>query len=778
MPEKKTNLTLTVNVRLEQVREKQLPELTAYVFDGTGQFVAAKPMQKGEQGQVKLELPPELTGTTARLVLGPPLDHEKDDVPPWMTKLIRRNELRMEAASLAHLARKGGYEKRVSVTATGAVVDVRVFPHDWVKWLLCPCVVRGRLVKRIPLPDGTIKELGVCHACVKIYEVDKIPKIILRLSERELFRLRDDLWRMAERPLPPLPPEHEGLLDPRASRMMAAMGAWDLESRVATPVIPLPPPRSPEALPSLAGAQFKAELQQVFQVTSASQLRSALVAKAEMLALCLCSIKWLWYYFHADFIKCCCTDEQGRFETTIWYMCTGDKPDLYFKAVQCIGGDLHILYDPGVACHTYWNYVCGSEVVLETQDPAAITCISQDPVTPPLGVSLWIMPYAVGGVRLDLIKPRWAKDGGWHTIDPDGTRGLTDFTDGSGTWVDAPFGDTLGFRLGYSSAIPYDVAGKPAYYRWLYTQLDNAGNETEWREFAPPVATTVVRHYVDTDQAHPDLPPTFPAYPLGPQQVGNMHVYEFKPHLPPQMAGHQREWPVDDWFNDIYSGILQTTSLPGGVSDAAGTYKIKLEIYDKSANQIAPGPGTFSFIVPIGLAADGVTVLTRKAEAIEIEGDGYTFYLHVDNNKCEAVIFDAIVNDVGAGPCGFISYNSGDDVHLSFKAKHTNGFARFKFTVVRGSAGYVGSACAPANPSALTWSTSPLVTDNPNGYVHDAASVFAKDVDESDMRNDCPKAAFGEDLYVAATATNGWVRLSGLDASALPKAFALEPKTT
>lgn len=60
--------------------------------------------------------------------------------------------------------------------------------------------------------------------------------------------------------------------------------------------------------------------------------------------------------------------------------------------------------------------------------------------------------------------------------------------------------------------------------------------------------------------------------------------------------------------------------------------------------------------------------------------------------------------------------------------------------------------------------------------------IFSKDVDEAairgvTIRGGCPKAAFGENLYVKATATDGCERLSGLDASAVPKAFALEPKT-
>jgi hypothetical protein len=791
MVEKKSKFTFTVNVRLEQAEEKELPKVMVYAFDATGQFLAAKALPKGEQGQVKLELPSELADTTVRVVLGPQQAEERQEVPMWMDKLIRRGEVRKETPSLASLSRKGAYEKRVRLAADGGIIDMVVFQPDWTKWLLCRCVVRGRLVKRVPLPDGTTKELGVCHACVKMYEVDKIPKIILQLPERDLFRLRDELWRILEKPLPrpvvfppppPPPPETIG----KVVGPMTIAGPERtplLGSLVATPVIPLPPPEPTSSL--------KGELEPIFRAASVSQLRSALVAKAEVLAVHICSLEWLWYWFHTDLIKCVCTDEQGRFETTIWYRCAGDKPDLYFKAVQCIGGTLHTLYDPGVACHTYWDYVCGSEVVLETDDPAAITCVSQDPVDPPPGVSLWVMPYGVGGIRLDQIYPKWQKDPigpGWHMINPIPEKyGLTDFADGVDTWVDVPFGSTLGFRHGYSSGIPYDVPDKPAYYRWLYNKLDSVGNETEWREFAAPVAETVVRHYVDYDLAHPELPPTFPAYLLGPQEKNNMHLYEFKPHKLLQVSGHKREWPVDDWFAEIYSGIIQSVNLPGGVASAAGKYKIKLEVYDKNANMVSPGPGTFNFIVPTGLAADGVTILTRKAEASEIQGGGFIFYLHVDNNQCEAEIYDTIVNGVAAGPCGFIGYAPGDDVHLSFKAKHPNGFGRFKFTIVRGSSGYVLAASAPADPSAsppikpddVAWPNAPLVTDTPvNGFKRNASSVFTKNVGEAAMRGGCPKAAFSENLYVAATATNGWGRLSGLDASALPKAFALEPKTT
>ena len=111
-----------------------------------------------------------------------------------------------------------------------------------------------------------------------------------------------------------------------------------------------------------------------------------------------------------------------------------------------------------------------------------------------------------------------------------------------------------------------------------------------------------------------------------------MQLYEFKPHQPPQVSGHKRVWPVDDWFADIYSGILQSENLPGGVTSAAGKYKIKLEVHDKDGTLIKPkvydvkgtliDPGaTFEFIVPVGSDGDGA-IITRKAKPVRSKAAG------------------------------------------------------------------------------------------------------------------------------------------------------------
>jgi len=454
-----------------------------------------------------------------------------------------------------------------------------------------------------------------------------------------------------------------------------------------------------------------------------------------------------------------CTDEQGRFETTIWYPCGGDKPDLYFKAVQCIDAVLHTLYDPGVACHTYWDYACGSEVVLEVTDPAARTCVPPDPVDPPPGVSLWVMPYMVGGIRLDQIKPKWQKNWIWHAMDADPTkRGLTDY----GGILDAPFGGWLGFRHGYSGAIPIAGPNKPFYYRWLHKKE----GETEWHEFSE----TVVRHYVEE---LPSKLPTFPAFTLGPHPKNGMHLYNFKPHDPPapsDPAGHT-SWPIDDWFGDIYTGFLNSPNLPGGVDASASTYKIKLEIYDEDGNRVAPGPGTFQFIVPIGLKADGVTIDARlpntnlSAGPVEIEDDGFVFYLHVDNRKCSAVIDAPTIGGVSAGDlCGFLRYTPGDQVRIAFHALHPANFATFYFQITRGATpvSNAGGEVA-ANPAGV--------------YTGDGNGNFEKnDFSTGALLGPCAEAAFAENLWVYAKATDGWRRLEEYDAYAV-RAFALAAKT-
>jgi hypothetical protein len=154
--------------------------------------------------------------------------------------------------------------------------------------------------------------------------------------------------------------------------------------------------------------------------------------------------------------------------------------------------------------------------------------------------------------------------------------------------------------------------------------------------------------------------------------------------------------------------------------------------------------------------------------------------IHVDNHHCQAVIYDTWV-DVpanAAGPCGFINFadRATSDARLSFRAYHPYNFAQFSFTTVKGSSGYVAPACAGWAGFPVY---APVGSAFVNGFARTPASVFWKDIPVSTLLDAngvvCPAAAFGENLYVDALATDGYQIADWLDASAMPKAFALAP---
>ena len=211
------------------------------------------------------------------------------------------------------------------------------------------------------------------------------------------------------------------------------------------------------------------------------------------------------------------TDDNGNFFAIVWYPCDGPTPNLYFSAEQLQGSNWVTIYDPWVRCGTYWNYACGTSVVLNVTDPAAIPCAAPDPVNPPAGADSWVLVTAVGGTFVWGTAPATAPPVGWLQQD-----GLTDY----GSTVDAPFGGYLGFRSGASIDIPRTGA---TYYRWSYRAMGT----TPWFF----MSDTVVRHYV---KETPPALPTFPVETMGPLTVGSQSsLYLFKPLNPPGLRAQR-----------------------------------------------------------------------------------------------------------------------------------------------------------------------------------------------------------------------------------------------
>ena len=746
-------LYLTLDIHLEDTCDEQLPSPVAYVYSTTGRLLARANAPADDEGKVTLELPEEYAGRSVRVLLGPRLvTHDAEDgaIPAWMEASLREAGELPDQPARSVLKRLGAVERTVRLAEQQNVARWEVYPVDWRRWLTCHCVVRGRLVKQVPLPDGTVQDWGVCHACVQIYDVDAFPYIIARLADPDIYRMRDDLMRLIrELPLPPEPHWPDPPTPPQPGP---------------------PPPMKARAADDLARVESAAApgLETIALAASARQLRQVFIAEADWLIPIFCGWRWFMRWFSKDLLTCVVTDDRGYFETTITYPCFGDHPDLYFRAVQWIGGSFHILYDPGMRCHTHWNYECGTEVVLVTNDPAARVCAPPDIVDPPPGVGTYVLINRIGGVLID-------------TIGGDGLVGY-DFVDGGGhvTATGAPFGGTLGLRASHSPNIP---TSQLKYYRWQYNKdgdVDSSGDPI-WHDFDSPPALPVGRNYADYDLTQPLVPPTFPVFQLGPDSLAGKILYKFRPHqwelqatAPPN---HLYQWPAEAVGNDIYSGKLNSRDLPGGPAGALGMYWFRLQVYNSAGNLVAPGATTFHFIV-LETAAGA----SRLALPGELQDGGFVFGLHIDNRHCEAVIDAPSIGGVGADPnCGFLRFEAGDSVTLDFHAlqPHTSfaapptDRATFRFWIRRGANVIKRAQPDPMNP-VIHMETA---TASAGVWTGDHHGNFHAAFPPGDLLGTCKQAAFAEVLRVRAKATNGWRRLNEYDAGD-EWAFALTANTS
>lgn len=616
-----------------------------------------------KEGAAKLSVPIGDEPVPGRVLIGPRVP---DDVPV-----------------LEELLRRGAIERHVRLEPKLRPVELEILPPDWLCWFLSRCTVRGTLLKRVDR-DGVTVDLPVCDADVEIYEVDPLRVLIPRLPDHILDRLKDIL---VERPRPIPEPDPGPLLPPVAQ-----------------------------------------ELRQAVQLTrSRDGLRQLLLAHPLIVRPFLC--RFFPQLVTKTLIGTAHTDECGHFRLTFFRGCRNpDQPDLWFKATQqWFFGTLTVYNPTPVACHTWWNYQCGTEVTLYTTNPLALTCPPCGPiVAPDKFVMVWGIgrhsAHAIHGASADL--PNTAAQ-----------RGLT--SDGR------PFAGLLRLRLDFDSTLRSTLGLR--YYR------------VSWRAAGgtfQPLLGECHRHYkVGTPTG-----PTFVGYPLGPNVVGGTGgLFEIPPALPP--AG---EWTVADPVEDTTNAKFPSDVLVPGVplestTDNAGVHELRIELFDAAGAAVDAAALGIAWVVPDvdDLSTPG-TINGEAPAAGAVQGGAFILPLHVDNNRCEASIGAPTLNGSAASDnCGVMRYGeSGGTVVLPYRAAHRNGFATHSFTVVRGAGG-------PLPPSV---SGQPVT-----------GSDFAPSATVDDLRGGCSIAAFSESLYVAASATDGWGRQSGLDASAV-RAFTLAPE--
>ena len=624
------------------------------------------------------------------------------------------------------------------------LIDVIRVPGDIIDlWLWCFCTVKGRVLRS---SDGR----PVCNARVHICEVDRIPIWILKLPELDLVRLRDDLLSELRKPpieplepRPPFPPRPGPGPDPAPDvRRLFRFQAHELGGGEAMPAT------------RLADEARSLDLDRRLFSKSTTVLRAALVDNFKLILPYLCYWPWWWGWLRCDEVAVLTTDPNGRFQTVIPYLCGGDKPDLYFWVEYDFGSGFETVYEPPIACWTYWDYACGTEVTIHVSDQRVPGC-NDEPDLP--GMQVWVL--SIG---------RTVSVGEIHTS---GTQeGLVSEPWDSASSEDYAFGGKLEPRVWFSST---SLMGSGiTHYLWSQRKF----GAVDWT----PLSRQVIRHYTDIASG------TSPIDVMGPESGGaNAGRFRIRPTAVPS-ANPNDEWVVVDEREDLATAHFETSPPPlpiprpdCGVSDPnAGKYELKLELFDNAGNPVdftAAGI-TLRYATteaPFGTATVN-TVVADPYHRIVDGGTGHTvafrMVVHVDNSYCGANI-DAISGtglSIDAN-CGIVEMTGASPtVNVAFAAGRPGGLARFRLSTTLGVSQTVNIASTGGRVTDASVPADPSQPGNPGGGTFTGAAPcnFSRNgIATADMLHGCPQGAFAEWLYVWALTQDGYYRDSGLDAS-------------
>ena len=703
--------------------------LVAHVFDTSGKLLEQTAVKNG-----KVELKTAKAGAfMPRIVIAPEIegdDYSKDNV------------------TIERLLNLGAYEP--ALRQNGKLIENIVIPGPVLDlWPFCFCWVRGRVIR-------ASDSLPVCNARVHICEVDRLPRWILQLPDRDVLRLRDDLLDIIKNPpipepVPDFPEIIPDLPDPvppipfNRSRFTERLNIRGFNPQPEPPALARPemlrfdaraltPQLAARAPIQPAEINISSELRASLLSNSVDNVRFALSENWRLIIPWLCLWPHWWSRFRCDEIATVETDAHGNFERLIIYPCNGDRPDLYFWVEYDLGSGFETVYRPHIGCNTYWNYDCGTEVTIRISDERVPAC---DPETPLQG--LQVVVKSIG------------REISVREVDGDGLVNGT-----------APLGSALEPRVdfGREALIAADIP----YYRWSYRRLTGTNGSISNVGPWTPMTRSVYRHYRDGT--------SFPSQAMGPlPTVGSSpapaeNLFLIKPLDPPS----GEEWVVLNERVDLATAYFDTHTLPGSPSAAngfaedmaAGLYEIKLELFDDAGNRVEDWDARnidlriINADAPFGTGT--VETIPAPSSNRLSDGspiDGFRMVVRVDNNRCSAEI-DPIGGTVTADPdCGFHTYDSGDTAGLIFNARHPNDFATYSFNTGRGD-----------GPALSLASTSGVVGEAGNdGFGEISDSRYSKNVGVSLLLGSCPNAAFWERLSVRAMATNGYSRLSGYDAA-------------
>ena len=747
-PNHKGSRRLRVQAETLDVRKDDtaLP-LFAYTFGQSGKLLARTELK---EGQGELQLPEFKEPENVRVLVGPNIEGEES------TKI------------LSSLTRLNAPEITVRSDQIREAIKIPVDRSLRLCWLRV-CTVRGTLLKRT-ITGGLHVDLPACNAEIEIYEVDPILVVFPKIPDLHFERIRDLIRHPWPPPPPeerfpggiPFPPEPPGPLPfaggvtkaPRASLQTRATASSSIRDEVLSIMAELrgeeepefkreelaedvavrrafdfPSSESIEVDPEEALASVRA-LSQVPEIKNAASLslstfKSALLLHPELVRPLLCWI--LPQAVNMQLVATATTDECGKFRAVFFPGCSSDTPDLYFKAYRDFGFFRVQIYGPlPIACYTWWNYTCGSEVTLITKSPFAVTC---PPCKPVIAPPHWVLAMAVGNTSLADVR-------GTSTA----LQATTNASNIGLTSGNAPFGGYIRLRFEFDNTLRTDLNVR--YYRLRWRKLGTLNSFVDLKE-------DVLRHFAHLVGSTLMIEP----YKLGPQLVGTTpNLYEIPPALPP--VG---QWSIPDAVVDTTSAAFPSVAF-APAAGGEGDYRFELTLFDAGGNAVNANALGINYAIPttLDLTATIPTVNASLLGLVTAAGR-LIFQLHVDNNPCTAALAPPdIAGSASADPCGLLRYEPGDSVTLHWTASHPHQFATFTHQVVKG---------ATTLPAPIT--TFGTVTPAP-GTHNDTHAV-------ADLLGTCTIAGFAETVSTWAMATDGWSRQNQYDRHAI-QAFALAPE--
>jgi hypothetical protein len=633
-------------------------------------------------------------------------------------------------------------------------------------WWWCSCRVTGRVTKKV-FVGGAWQTLPVCKARVHVCEIDRWPILIQRFPDNVILRIRDEIIA-TKWPVPPIP-------DPGPLKDFEIERPFSRIKTLATRSLQTKNANVQLAASDFSFAQnnFKAQLA---SGNSVIQLRRELLENYHLIFPYFCYWKWIWPYFYScDELAVIETDDQGRFDRKIQYFCFGDKPDIYVWVDYFINGQWVTVYNPGRACNTYWNYVCGTEININITDNRVPHCGRADVV----GEIAEILRIGSSSHTSHILQRSVSQTVQGVSFD---AQGLTNFYFGgvSGVKYLNPFGGMLHVVADFGSTLH---ASGVTHYRCSHKRHSDADVPASWTIHKESV------YRVYEDEINDGVNPPFQhrkGFDLKDPSYEDLYII---PHHEaslqagiPAPAGTllNRDWMSEDFvitsinstelLNELYDFKFEFFRIVAGTPERVSVPKSTFQVPnpdDITMSLPLSNTGYASVNYPDFHAADYV----QQDPGVPANAIAFKMTFRVDNNLCNAEIDNiTVMNSDGTTTdsdtaCGFATYNDKNtsEVEFSFAATHPNNFAVFSFGVIRGN----GNACPTADTGGM------VIGNSSNGYTL-AGGKYSKEVPIAGLLGPCAQAAFSENLSVHALATDGSNRLSGYDDYDVA-AFALEP---